>query len=106
VVPVLDLHRLVGAGEAPPHLSTRIILVPRPFEGGERLVGLLAARVDDVRALSPSVQDITRLASTSGPDLGPVLVDDGGLVHLVELDRLMPESYERQLTLVSRELPA
>ena len=27
-VPVLDLHRLAGAGECPPHLSSRIILVP------------------------------------------------------------------------------
>src|SRR5262245_23385734 len=33
VVPVLDLHQLVGAGDCPPHLSSRIILVPQP--GGD-----------------------------------------------------------------------
>ena len=40
VVPVIDLHRLLGAGECPAHLSSRIVLVPLP---GGALMGLLAA---------------------------------------------------------------
>src|SRR5579883_3328716 len=47
VVPVIDLHRLLGAGDCPPHLSSRIILVPLGEDGA--LVGLLAAGVADVR---------------------------------------------------------
>src|SRR5258707_289829 len=51
VVPVLDLHRLAGAGDCPSHLSSRIILVPYPA-GSESLVGLLAAQVADIRELA------------------------------------------------------
>jgi chemotaxis-related protein WspB len=106
VVPVIDLHRLVGAGECPPHLSTRIILVARSHDGGERLIGLLAAQVDDIRQVTPPSESLTRLSTPGRPDLGPVLVDGRELVHLVELDRLLPESYENQLALVPKELPA
>jgi chemotaxis-related protein WspB len=109
VVPVIDLHRLVGAGECPPHLSTRIILVARTFGGAERLVGLLAAKVDEVRQLAPPAEALPRMTTPGQPDLGPVVVDGRQLVHLVELDRLLPESYESQLALaaqVGKELPA
>src|SRR6478609_9003906 len=49
-VPVVDLHRLLDAGECPTHLSSRIILVPH----GDGLVGLLAAHVADLREVTPS----------------------------------------------------
>ena len=55
VVPVLDLHRLAGGGECPPHLSSRIILVPHGGQvagGAERLLGLLATQVADIREVS------------------------------------------------------
>ena len=45
IVPVIDMHRLLGAGECPVHLSTRIILVRHLLGGQDRLVGLLAAKV-------------------------------------------------------------
>jgi chemotaxis-related protein WspB len=106
VVPVIDLHRLVGAGECPPHLSTRIILVARGHNGAERLIGLLAAQVDDIRHVTPPSESLTRLSTPGRPDLGPVLVDGRELVHLVELETLLPESYESQLALVPKELPA
>jgi chemotaxis-related protein WspB len=106
VVPVIDLHRLIGAAECPPHLSTRIILVPHVLDGAERLFGLLAAQVADIREMAPPSQAQTRLAVPGQPDLGPVLVTGNEIVHLVELDRLLPETYQRQLALVPRELPA
>src|SRR5262249_3006561 len=53
-VPVVDLHRLAGAGDCPAHLSSRIILVRRTGPAGEWLLGLLAARVDDVRTIGPA----------------------------------------------------
>jgi chemotaxis-related protein WspB len=106
VVPVIDLHRLVGAGACPPHLSTRIILVTRSADGDDRLIGLLAARVDDVRQVTPPAEQPTPLGAPGRPDLGPILVLDRELVHLVELDRLLPDSHEGQLALVPKELPA
>jgi chemotaxis-related protein WspB len=106
VVPVIDLHRLIDAGECPPHLSSRIILVAHPVDDVKRLVGLLAAQVADIRDLQAPTQAQPRLAVAGQPDLGPVLVDGREIVHLVELDRLLPEALQRQLALVPRELPA
>jgi chemotaxis-related protein WspB len=106
VVPVIDLHRLTGAGECPPHLSTRIILVPHRLDGQERLLGLLASQVADIREMQPPAQAPPRLTAAGQPDLGPVLVDRREIVHLVDLDRLLPEAYQRQVALVPRELPA
>ena len=105
VVPVIDLHRLISNRECPAHLSTRIILVPQPLDGEQRLVGLLAAQVADVRDIELPPQPETRLTARGRPDLGPVLVDGRQLVHLVELSRLLPESHQQQLGLVPTELP-
>jgi chemotaxis-related protein WspB len=106
VVPVIDLHQLIGAQECPPHLSSRIILAPHVLDGEERLLGLLAAQVADIRALTPPSQAPARLTAPGQPDLGPVFVDGRDIVHLVELDRLLPEAYQRQLALVPREVTA
>jgi chemotaxis-related protein WspB len=106
VVPVIDLHQLIGAAECPPRLSSRIILVPQLLDGEERLLGLLAAQVADIRELRPQSQAQPRLAAPGQPDLGPVLVDGREIVHVVELDRLLPEAYRRQLALLTRENPA
>jgi chemotaxis-related protein WspB len=127
VVPVIDLHHLLQAGDCPVHLSTRIILVPHalhrdralPSEGDEGratkqepLVGLLAAKVADVREMpSPSFTPtglVPRMAfanEADRPDLGPVLVHGQEIIHLVELDRLLPASYDPQLMLVAKEPP-
>lgn len=102
VVPVLDLHRLMGSGDCPPHLSTRIILVPLQLDGEERLIGLQAAQVADIRELQPQSRQRERLTEAGKPELGPVLVDGLEIVHLVELDRLLPESYQRQILLIPK----
>src|SRR5437879_11534958 len=55
VVPVVDLHRLTEAGECPPHLSSRVILVSYPPEVPGSLVGLLATQVAEMRELQPGL---------------------------------------------------
>ncbi len=106
VVPVVDLHRLLGGGECQPQLSARIILVPQTFAGGERLVGLLAARVDDVREMPLPAHSPTHLLAPGQPDLGPVLADGAEVVRLVDVDRLLPQLYEREPALAPRDTPA
>jgi chemotaxis-related protein WspB len=101
VVPVIDLHRLTGAGPCPPHLSSRIIIVPHRWQGAERLVGLLAAGVAEIREIEPAEQSPTRLTAPGQPDLGPVFVDGGGLLRLLDLDRLVPDAGRAELVLAS-----
>ena len=106
IVPVVDLHRLRGAGECPIHLSTRIILVPHLLDGQERLVGLLAAQVADVREMQPPSPAASHLGTAGRFSLGPVHVDGKEIIHLAELDRLVPGLSEEQLALVAKEPPA
>ncbi len=73
-VPVLDLHRLFGAGECPPHLSSRIILVPLGEAG---FVGLLAARVADIVDLPDA------------PAAGGFVAAGGTLLRLIDPDHLI-----------------
>ncbi|HEV3261465.1 MAG TPA: chemotaxis protein CheW [Gemmataceae bacterium] len=105
VVPVIDLHRLAGDGECPAHLSSRIILVPRRQHGRESLIGLLAAQVADLQEIQAPSQPLAGPAEPGQPDLGPVIVTGGGILHLVELDRLLPESARQQLAGAPVELP-
>src|SRR5437763_5879965 len=80
VVPVIDLHRLAGAGECPGHLSSRIVLVPQPRPGGERLLGLLATQVADIREVGDGAGALPVLAADGRADLGPVLADGAGVL--------------------------
>lgn len=82
VVPVVDLHQLLDAGPCPPHLSSRVILTPV----GDSLLGLLAAHVADLRDVRPAGQPLPGI----GPALGTTMADADGILHLVDLDRLLP----------------
>jgi chemotaxis-related protein WspB len=88
VVPVVDLHRLTGAGECPPHLSSRIILFPYPLDAPESLVGLLATQVAEIREIRPGL--VQPLPSEPGrPGLGPALPDGAGILRLLDPDWLL-----------------
>jgi chemotaxis-related protein WspB len=90
VVPVVDLHRLAGAGECPPHLSSRIILFPYPLDVPESLVGLLATRVAEIRDIRPGL--VQPLPGEAGrPGLGPALPDGAGILRLLDPDWLLEQ---------------
>jgi chemotaxis-related protein WspB len=106
VVPVIDLHRLLGAAECPPHLSTRIMLVSHTRAGAEQLFGVMATQVADIRSVRAPAPSTASLTVPGQPDLGPVLVDGQEVIHLVDPGRLLPEEYQRQLVIVPAELPS
>jgi chemotaxis-related protein WspB len=90
VVPVVDLHRLTGAGECPPHLSSRIILFPYPVDAPESLVGLLATQVAEIREVRPGL--VQPIPGTPGrPSLGPGLPDGAGILRLLDPDWLLAQ---------------
>jgi chemotaxis-related protein WspB len=111
VVPVLDLHRLLDAGECPPHLSSRIILVPLTPQPAIRcvgdkghedevLVGLLAAQAADIRDVPDAPRAMPGFNAPGRPDLGLTLVDEEGILHLLDLQRLLPEPVLRLVKLL------
>jgi chemotaxis-related protein WspB len=107
VIPVIDLHQLAGAGECPPHLSSRIILVPHASpDGSERLLGLLATQVADIREVQSDERELPRLASGQAVDFGPLIADGPGLLRIVDPDRLLPDTAWRQLLALPAEVGA
>jgi chemotaxis-related protein WspB len=98
VVPAIDLHRLAGGAECPPHLSSRIILVPhRGPDGGERLLGLLATQVADVRTIPGDVARTPDAPPDGTVDFGSVVADGAGVLRLLDPDRLLPAGTMRRL---------
>lgn len=99
VVPVVDLHRVISVGECPDFLSSRIILVPLPGDPQQRLIGLLAAQVADVKELN-QVQQPQHIgpAEHSRPELGQVIIDAEGMMHLATVERVIPQAYRQQLS--------
>ncbi|MBA4186473.1 MAG: hypothetical protein C0467_00500 [Planctomycetaceae bacterium] len=90
VVPVVDLHKLTGAGECPPHLSSRIILFPWPVDAPESLVGLLATQVAEIREISEG--NLQRMPSSRGqPTLGPALPDGHGIIRILDPEWLLSQ---------------
>jgi chemotaxis-related protein WspB len=95
VVPVVDLHRLTAGRDCPPHLSSRIILLPLDSAGG-KLVGLLASQVADLKEVSETAAP-TVPGSGGGIDLGALVADGPGVLRLLDPDRLFPAEVRRQL---------
>jgi chemotaxis-related protein WspB len=98
VVPVIDLHRLLGAGECPPQLSSRIILVPwsRGAEG-QGWLGLLAARVSEIRDIALPTATAEAPSGVAEPDLGPIVLDQGAVLRVLDLDRLITPDVREHL---------
>jgi chemotaxis-related protein WspB len=104
VVPVIDLHRLMGDGECPPHLSSRIILIPYPVDSPEILVGLLATQVAEIRQIDPG--QIQPLPAEPGrPNLGSALPDGMGILRLLDPDGLIGQMAKGSGGLIKSVLP-
>jgi len=90
-VPVVDLGSLLLYRPCRDMLGTRIVVVNYPcHDGVERLLGLVAEKVLDVRRVDPG--DFQNSVRTNGaPFLGPVFQVEEGTVQMIELARLLPE---------------
>jgi chemotaxis-related protein WspB len=102
VVPVVDLHRLLGSGECPPHLSSRIILTP--LRGGQ-LAGLLAAQVAEIRECEGKRTCALGTEDEQAPEFGSVIVEGEQMLRLVDPELLLPPALRRQLSLAAGEAP-
>jgi chemotaxis-related protein WspB len=90
-VPVVDLGLLMGESACSDRLDTRIILVDGGSrgEGNDGLLGLVAERVDDVRAVDESRRAVAGLEIGDAPYLGPIYETDDGLLQLLEPGKIL-----------------
>ena len=90
-VPVIDLCRASGLPSGADHFDTRIIVADyRAPEGTQHLLGLRAERVLGVQDVSEA--QLADSGVRAAPFLGQVAGDAQGMLQLVELDQLLPES--------------
>lgn len=90
-VPVIDLSQLMLGRPAQSRLSTRIILAHYPDYSGEmRLLGLIAEKVTATMRRDPSDFVASGVTNDNALYLGPVAADDRGLIHWVDVNKLLP----------------
>jgi chemotaxis-related protein WspB len=86
IVPVIDLHRLVGVGDCPKHLSSRLILIESGSGTSTPKMALLAAGVDAIEDV-PSPDLATHLTHSRG-ELGPLIVEGQRVIRWLDLKQV------------------
>ncbi len=90
-VPAIDLSELTLGRPANERLNTRLIVVHYPDESGrDHLLGLIAERV--AQTIRREKKDLVEsgLKLGAAPHLGPVLLDDRGVIQLIREQHLLP----------------
>jgi chemotaxis-related protein WspB len=97
-VPAVDLCELILGRAAQERLNTRIILVNYADDAGQhRLLGLIAEQATQV--LRKDSKDFVEsgLRLDAAPYLGPMLLDEHGIVRRVREERLLPDNVRDSL---------
>jgi chemotaxis-related protein WspB len=106
-VPALDLAELTLGQPARERLSTRIIVVRYPDESDPgRLLGLIAEHATGM--LRKDVSDFveTGVQVNNAPYLGPVLMDEHGVIQWVHEQQLLSDSVRQILFSAPLQLQA
>ncbi|MFJ1471620.1 chemotaxis protein CheW [Massilia orientalis] len=93
-IPVIDLSRLAGTPPDAVRYDTRILLVEIIAAGRRRPLGLKAERVIGVAALDGELADA---GVASAPWLGQVAPGAGGMLQLLDPERLLAPEVEALL---------
>jgi chemotaxis-related protein WspB len=91
-VPVVDLGRLLGRASCLDRLDTRIILAREPGASGGRLLGLIAEHVIEVARVADEQVVLPGMSLENAPYLGSVVRTDAGLVQVISVEKVLPES--------------
>jgi chemotaxis-related protein WspB len=91
-VPAVDLCELILEQPARQRLNTRIILVNYADDAGQhRLLGLIAEQVTQVLRKDSRDFSESGLRLGAAPYLGPMFLDEHGIVRWVREERLLPD---------------
>jgi chemotaxis-related protein WspB len=92
-VPAVDLNELTLGQAARQSLSTRIILVNFPDDAGKsRLLGLIAEQATEIVRKRPEDFVDSGVKMSAAPYLGPVAMDNQGVIQWVREQRLLPQT--------------
>lgn len=97
-VPALDLAAMTTGIPVAERLSTRIIVVRIDIPAlGPKLAGVIAERATSTMRRNPDDFVNTGITPGTAPFLGPVLLDDEGVIQWIQEQKLLPEKLRRQL---------
>jgi chemotaxis-related protein WspB len=97
-VPLIDLTDLALGRSSQAKMSTRIVLTNYFEESGKKhLIGLVAEYVMETMQIEECNFVDSGVAATGSPYLGSVVVDKTGIIQRFEVNRLLPESLQKQL---------
>ena len=89
-VPALDLCELTLGRPALEHLSTRILLVQHNKAAGEsQLIGLIAERATGTLRRDEKDFVAAGVPLAGAPFLGPVLMDEQGIIQILDAQKLL-----------------
>lgn len=97
IAPVVDLTALLAGAPSRPLLSTRIILIRYDGNGREHTLGLLAERVTDTMQVPPGEVRPPGIDMDGAPHLAGVILDNQGMIQVVDVDGLLPPSLRQAL---------
>jgi chemotaxis-related protein WspB len=90
-VPIVDFSEMVLGRQAPPRLSTRILLLRCPGQEGQPcLVGLVAEKATEVMRCEQADFVSAGITNVAAPYLGGIVTRPQGLVQRIELGKLLP----------------
>ncbi len=90
-VPVVDLSDLLLGQPAAERLTTRILLVNHAdADGNNHLLGLIAEHVTQIVRKENADLKTPGLRLGAPPFLGPLLLDERGMVQIVHAEKLLP----------------
>lgn len=98
LVPVIDLSILLTGEASRPLFSTRVIMVDYQGRDGEdHALGLLAERVTETVFCREEELQPAGIAVEGAPYLGELLIQAGGMIQRVAVERLLPPSLQEIL---------
>jgi chemotaxis-related protein WspB len=93
-VPVVDLRMLTVGESCAPRLSTRILVAEYPPGPPGARIGLRVESADDAIVVDPADFMDTGVTAPDAPYLGRVIQHGRGLIQLIDIERLIPQSLQ------------
>jgi len=91
--PVLDLNQMISGRPCVERLSTRIVLLDHwGQEDKHRVIGLMAEQVTETIKCSEEAFHDIGVQTDDAPFLGGVTTDEQGMIQLINVRHLIPES--------------
>ncbi|MBT5231956.1 MAG: purine-binding chemotaxis protein CheW [Methylococcales bacterium] len=91
--PVLDLNRMISGESCAQRLSTRIILLDHvASNSSHRVIGLMAEQVTETIKCEKSEFKNIGVSTGDAPFLGGVSTDHQGMIQLIHVEHLIPDS--------------